>query len=230
MTAGVVFDLDETLIDRQASITRYARRVYHDFRGDIGTSEAVFVERFLQLDGGGYVDRHTFFESLATYVGSREFDSARIAEHFIEHAWQWPVPMEAAHSVCRALRDAGRPLGVVTNGGSRNQRAKLRNSGLDALVDHMVVSEEFGARKPDAAIFMEVCSKLRIDPGKSWFVGDHPQLDIHGAVQVGFRTIWLRRAIPWPADLTPCFTYQIDALTAVTEIILNGAPATHAAP
>lgn len=42
---------------------------------------------------------------------------------------------------------------IVTNGRVRQQEAKLRNTGLDQLVDGWVVSEKLGHKKPQPEIF-----------------------------------------------------------------------------
>jgi putative hydrolase of the HAD superfamily len=204
--SGVVFDLDETLIDRHASMLRYADRFWSDFQSEIPVPRPEFLERFLELDGNGYVDRKRFFQALAEYLGRPKPRPEAIASHFGEFAWNRPVLMEGAVDGCRRLRAGGVPVGIVTNGGSRNQRKKLRNTGLDELVDCVIISEEFGAKKPDASIFLEAARQLGIDPEASWFVGDNPMLDILGAGRTGFRTIWLRRSIRWPADQAPCYT------------------------
>jgi FMN phosphatase YigB (HAD superfamily) len=40
------------------------------------------------------------------------------------------------------------PIGVVTNGSAKAQKAKITNSCLDRLIDVVVVSESFGVKKP----------------------------------------------------------------------------------
>ncbi|MEJ2239942.1 MAG: hypothetical protein P8X82_16755, partial [Gemmatimonadales bacterium] len=66
--SGVLFDLDETLIDRAASISAYARQFYSDFEPYIADRAETFLETFLQLDGNGYVTREAFFQGLASYI------------------------------------------------------------------------------------------------------------------------------------------------------------------
>ena len=63
------------------------------------------------------------------------------------------------------LRCAGVPTAVVTNGTSASQRLKVRHSGLAELVDAIVVSEEFGAAKPAAAIFRHAAATGWSGPG-----------------------------------------------------------------
>jgi putative hydrolase of the HAD superfamily len=212
MTHGILFDLDETLIDRTASIYDYAARFHSDFARIIRIPPDDFVRDFVRLDGSGYVSRETFFDRLAGYIARPEIGPASIASHFTEHAWKHPILMTGAKEGLLSLRGAGIPVGIVTNGGSRNQRQKLVNTGLAHLVDHVVISEEVGVRKPHPSIFLSACEALQIDPARSWYVGDNPALDIVGAHAVGLRTIWLRRSIPWPIEVPSCYTEAVSSL------------------
>ncbi len=221
MRRGVVFDLDETLIDRQASIALYGLQFHKDFRQCITQDVESFLATFLGLDGNGYVPRETFFEHLANCVGHPDVPAAAVAEHFFAHAWTAPIPMAGAIALCERLRASGVLIGVVTNGGSRNQRRKLENSGLHPLIDQILISQEVGVKKPQPAIFLEVCARLDIQPRHSWFVGDHPEFDIAGAKHVGFRTVWLKRGLPWPESLARCYDVEATNLEDVAATLLQ---------
>jgi putative hydrolase of the HAD superfamily len=223
MTHGILFDLDETLIDRAASIVHYARRFHSDFSNAIAQACERFVGEFVRLDGNGYVDRATFFDNLARHLSTPQISPKAIAAHFAENAWKTPRLMLGAKEGLLKLRAAGIPVGIVTNGGSRNQRMKLANTGLDKLVDHIVISEEFGAKKPNPAVFLSTCETLQINPTASWFVGDNPALDIVGAGAVGLRTIWLRRTMPWPAGQPECYTHSVHSLPEAFNAMRSGA-------
>jgi putative hydrolase of the HAD superfamily len=212
MSHGVLFDLDETLIDRTASISAYAHRLYSEFDNHIPDERGIFLERFLELDANGYVDRETFFLRLENYFASPRLSRKAISAHFAENAWSNPIIMAGAVEGLQTLRNTGVPIGVVTNGGSINQRRKFANTGLEALIDAIVISEEFGTKKPDPAIFLSACQQLKIDPLQSWFVGDNPALDIAGADSLGLRTIWHQRGIAWPQELPLCYTKRVTTL------------------
>ena len=53
-------------------------------------------------------------------------------------------------------------------------------------MDVIVVSEEFGAKKPDPRIFHYALAKLAVEPEDAWFIGDHPDFDIAAAELGGF--------------------------------------------
>jgi putative hydrolase of the HAD superfamily len=199
--SGVVFDLDETLIDRRASIAAYAETFHLTFENLISENTETFISTFIRLDGNGYIAREKLFQTLASHIAHESLGRQTIESHFRAHAWKNPILVPGAISGLTRLRETGIPLGLVSNGKSQNQLNKIQQTGLDDLLDVCIISEAFGVKKPDPRIFEAAASELGIDSQTSWFVGDHPLLDIHGAAAVGFRTIWLERNTPWPAEL-----------------------------
>lgn len=79
-----------------------------------------------------------------------------------------------------ALRDDGILVGVVTNGAPCLQHAKITGSGLDKLVDAVVVSGAVGVGKPSKALF-EACLEALGRPECAVVVGDNPVRDAVGA-------------------------------------------------
>ncbi len=94
------------------------------------------------------------------------------------------IPMlEALHG--------GVPLGIISNGFADIQRARLGSSGLGRFFDHVIISEEVGARKPDLRIFRAALDAAGTLPGETLYIGDTFLYDICGASLAGLRTIWL---------------------------------------
>ncbi|MEZ5558638.1 MAG: HAD family hydrolase [Pseudomonadales bacterium] len=223
MDGAVLFDLDETLIDRAASSKIYGMQFYSDFNESISALPEAFLESFMRLDGNGYVPRGEFFQALSENIGPAGPDAYQIANHFSEYAWTKTVLMDGAQDVLERLRTAGFPIGIITNGGSLNQRKKITNSGLDRLVDGIFISEELGVRKPQPEIFLGALQRLNAAARQSWFVGDNPDADIAGASSVGLKTIWLRRSLPWPEHNATCYTVAIDRLEDALNAIFRNA-------
>lgn len=82
-------------------------------------------------------------------------------------------------------------LAVVTNGDHDQQSSKLAMLGLGGLDLHS--SSRIGARKPDRAIFIRVCTVLGVRPCDAWFVGDGLETDAVGAEDAGLHGVWLDR-------------------------------------
>ena len=88
----------------------------------------------------------------------------------------------------------------------------LANTGLGDLVDGVFISEEMGVKKPAPEIFQRACGGIGIGGNGSWFVGDHPLLDIRGSAVLGMKSIWVRRSTPWPEAEAPCYALAVDEL------------------
>jgi putative hydrolase of the HAD superfamily len=93
-----------------------------------------------------------------------------------------------------ALRERALPLGLVTNGDAREQRAKIERHDLARFFGAIVIEGEFGAGKPDAEVYQAALAALGVPPGPDvWMVGDHLEFDVAGPQRLGLRGAWLDR-------------------------------------
>ncbi|MFB7667661.1 HAD family hydrolase [Kitasatospora sp. NPDC056138] len=60
-------------------------------------------------------------------------------------------------------------------------------------MQHVTVSGDAGAAKPDAKVFRTACSKLQLQPSQVVYVGDRLQTDAEAAITAGLHGIWLDR-------------------------------------
>ena len=203
---GILFDLDETLIDRRGSLDRYARELRIDLAGRF--DEEAFVAEFHRLDGAGKVPRPEFFAAVARELFDR-VNPVAVERHFQTRAWRAPLLHVGMADVVREVRARGWRSGIVTNGSVALQSAKIDNSGLRSDVDGVLISEAFGVKKPHPTIFASLIDALDIEPAQSWFVGDDPIADIVGAKRVGLRACWIERYAPWPHDQPHCYDARV---------------------
>ena len=69
-------------------------------------------------------------------------------------------------------------------------------------MDVVLISEREGVRKPDREIFARALRRLELQADESWYVGDHPDVDIRGAADAGLAAVW--RLTPyWPEPVAP---------------------------
>lgn len=124
-----------------------------------------------------------------------------------------------------ALAKAG--LGVAVIGNQPASRtAELRAIGVTPEV--MVMSEELGVSKPDAAFYDAVVEHLDVtEPDLITYVGDRVDNDILPAIGHGLRAIHLRRG-PWgiigPQD-DGTATAVADSLGQVVQLVSEDQPA-----
>ena len=80
------------------------------------------------------------------------------------------------------------------------QYTKLETMGLRDLFSCVVLSEEFGIRKPDSKIFHHAVSLLYLQPAECLYVGDSYIHDVIGAKNAGLLVCWLNSESLKPPD------------------------------
>jgi putative hydrolase of the HAD superfamily len=197
--AAVLFDLDDTLLDRRATIDRYLSRLTRRLGFSADTADA-YRTRFYELDGGGYVPRMTVCGQLAAEF-IRCGSTQELVDDWTAHAFNECVFMEGADDVLDWCRAEGFRTGIITNGRAAYQRPKLEALGLVPRVDVVLVSGEEGIDKPNPELFRRAAERLGVAPSECVFVGDNPQNDVAGAIGAGMRAVWVERDLAWPAEL-----------------------------
>ncbi len=81
-------------------------------------------------------------------------------------------------------------LGVVSDAQSAYAIPELRAVGLLNYFNPVIVSGDYGYRKPDARLFQKALTALNIQPEQAIFVGNDLYHDIAGAQQVGMKAVF----------------------------------------
>jgi putative hydrolase of the HAD superfamily len=91
-------------------------------------------------------------------------------------------------AVLAKIKEMGFRLGVISNTQSLNQvRFNLEQYGILNYFDPIVLSSEYGRRKPDPAIFYYAARLAGVPTGACAYIGDKINRDIVGARRSGFR-------------------------------------------
>ena len=216
MISSILFDLDETLLDRDASIEPYLRERHRRFKLDNLPYET-FHCWFIELDERGYADKQRLFEMLRTEFAIPVTVDELVAD-FRKNAWKNCKTFPGTQEVLVELRTRGYKLGIVTNGTVESQQAKVLESGLDALVDVILISEREELKKPDPRIFARAAARLGVSVADCVFVGDNPEADIRGARSAGMKTIWLGADLPWADNLDIVPDHTVSTLAELLAI------------
>jgi putative hydrolase of the HAD superfamily len=194
MASLALFDLDNTLLDREAAFESWAQ----GFIAANGlTSEAwLAIEA---ADEDGFRPRDSFFAQLREVLGVATDVEDLLARYHIDYPACYSVDGETVASV-RKLRSKGWKVGVVTNG-PPSQWAKFEATNTVDEFDAICISSVVGARKPDLAIFEEAARRCEL-PLNGWMVGDSATADIEGGRRAGLRTIWMSRGRQWDRSVS----------------------------
>jgi len=98
---------------------------------------------------------------------------------------------EGAIEVLARLRARFVRMALVTNGAAETQRAKIERFDLARFFDHLQVEGEFGAGKPDAAVYEHVLDRLGVAPAAALMAGDNYHCDVLGPLAVGMHAAWI---------------------------------------
>ena len=121
------------------------------------------------------LDRDNFFEI--------------VYEHFAEAGvWElYPEVVEVLEKLSPRF-----PLAVISNFDGR-LRMILEQLGVSKFFQHVFVSSELGADKPDPEIFRRALKILQLEPGEVLHVGDDPERDWNAATTAGLSIFKLER-------------------------------------
>lgn len=180
MYAAILFDLDNTLIDRDAAFCDLVKATFPPL--------TAVMDELVRLDNQGLGDREQLCKRWQALGGER-VDASTFGVLIAKF-------VDRKHELLSALRDLARTteLAIVTNGGTASQVAKWRAAGLDSVFprERLWISAEVGIEKPDPEIFRIACNEADVQPHDCLFVGDQAGVDIAGAEAAGMSTILAR--------------------------------------
>jgi len=81
------------------------------------------------------------------------------------------------------------PLAVVTDAQSAFARGEMHKVGILDYFDPIIISGDYGYRKPDKRLFELALDGMGVDAECTLFVGNDMHRDIYGAHQVGMTTV-----------------------------------------
>lgn len=186
---GLLFDLDGTLLDRDASLLSFVEDQYERLAELHHVEKQQYVEAFLHLDQRGYVWKDKVYQQLIESFHlplSWEYLLEDYVEGFQHHCIGFPN----LHELLQLLKNNDLKLGMITNGFDRFQMNNIEALGIKEYFDAILISEREGLRKPDPAIFERASKKLNVMAEETIFVGDHPIHDVAASRAVGMQGWW----------------------------------------
>jgi putative hydrolase of the HAD superfamily len=218
---AIIFDLDDTLTDRAASIHHFSQQFYQDFQYRLHENIPFdAVHHVIQIgDGGGYRPKEDLFREIQTEL--RWMDSPgleTISEYWHRVSAQRMQLRAGVHETLAELMRRGYKLGMITNGKTVVQNATIDATDIRQYFSVILISEECGFRKPSPDIFHLALSSLQTSPATAVYVGDNPEADVQGAMNAGLQSIWFAKAEPWRTELPPP-QHQISQIPQLLEIL-----------
>ncbi|WP_088068820.1 HAD family hydrolase [Gottfriedia luciferensis] len=191
MIKAVIFDLDGTLLDRERSLKLFIKNQYKKFIRELKhIPEQRFTERFIELDNKGYVWKDKVYQQLIQEYSISNLTWEQLLEDYIYSFQSSCIPFKNMEYILKELKNKGIRLGMITNGFTKFQSLNLQALGIHKYIDTILISEQEGIKKPQPEIFLRALEKLGVTPEESLYVGDHPENDVIGALNVGMNAVW----------------------------------------
>lgn len=188
---AILFDLDETLIDRTETMRRFLVAQHGLFPELSGLSCSVYSDACLRHQENGYADKLEAYASACKELELSNTDlAAKLFADFKDRYGTDPVAFPSVLDTLKILQESYK-IGLVSNGRTRGQTAKITACGFDSFFSSICISESFGFKKPDERIFMACLNELTVQPSEAVFVGDNPTADIEPAKKLGMFAVWV---------------------------------------
>ncbi len=220
----VLFDLDHTLLDSDAS-QRVAFETTMRAAGIDGSLAAFDVfdrvnQALWRRVEAGDISPGTVnvrrFEQLLDALGASG-DPATMGETFARSLADHGDLYPGARDLLDALHGTAR-LGLVTNGIGSVQRGRVARLGIGHHFEAVSISGELAMSKPAPEIFDHTLRMLAVtDRSQVVMVGDSLVSDIAGGVNAGIDTIWFNPDGRASESVTP--THEVRQLAAIEALV-----------
>jgi putative hydrolase of the HAD superfamily len=214
----IFFDIDDTLVDHGSAIRAAVETLHKSCAVTVSLLEfSAAWAAALNRHFDRYLAGELSYESQRR-AKLRETIDPTMSDEAADHAFATYLASYEAHwrlfpDVLPCLERLARyRLGVISNGQAAQQRLKLERTGILDRFDRVLISEECGCAKPNAAIFHRACSMVDESPQQSVYVGDLYDVDAVAARAAGLTGIWLDRAGRVSAEHAPPMIHSLAQL------------------
>lgn len=181
---GVVFDLDDTLIDQKAWMLARLSTMWAAMAAELPTRDC-FISAMLQIIEEG--ERARMFDVYAERAGLGDGGRERLIAGYRAALPERCDPYPDVLGTLRQLRSRGIRVALLSDNPPASQRAKLGRSPIRPFLDATVLTGELDCSKPDLRAFSAVCRALDLQPHQLVMVGDNMARDVGGALAAGWR-------------------------------------------
>lgn len=189
----VIFDLDNTLIDRQRAFTEMLHnRIEATLPEHNKHLKQQAIEDILMWDDNGTVSRSISFKKYCEKYEVTCMTSEELTTYWTTISGSVVYLFDDVKETLHYLKEKYR-LAILTNGSPISQRRKLESTGILDLFELSVVSGEVGIDKPDVRIFDYMCEQLKVKAEDCLYIGDNYLNDVLGARNAGWNALYLNR-------------------------------------
>ena len=191
MIKAIIFDLDNTLIDRQKAFKEMLERKFHILFDDEELIQKM-INDILKWDNNGTVERIDVFKKWAEVYHITKISPEQLDKEWSNESGSVAFLFDDVRDTLKELKKKYK-IAVLTNGNASSQRRKLNTINIYDLLDYSLVSSEYGVRKPDKQIFEYTAIQLDLKTEECSYVGDNYKIDILGSRNAGMLPVFISR-------------------------------------
>ncbi|MGV2939829.1 HAD family hydrolase [Mesobacillus sp. LC4] len=215
---AIFFDLDGTLLDRDASLIKFINDQYDRFKSELYLiDKRYYMNRFIELDARGYVWKDKVYSQLLQELNITALTWEELLEDYITNFKHSCRGFQNLHEVLGKLKQLEIKLGIISNGKTHFQMDNINALGIEGYFDTILISEEVELRKPDSRIFRMGMENLAVSASHSIFVGDHPENDVAASKMAGMIGIW-KRDVYWHSAAADYIIEELEELLTIIQI------------
>ena len=195
MIKGVVFDLDNTLLDFM-KMKEFAVKAAIKGMIEAGlkvNEDKSYIEINSIYEEFGWENQKVFDVFLEKSIG--HVDNKFLAAGIVAYRRAREANLMAYPNVNKtlmALSKSGIKLGVVSDAPSREAWMRIYYLNLYHYFDVVITYDDSGERKPSPVPFQLALDGMGLRPEETIMIGDWPERDVVGAQQIGMKTAFAR--------------------------------------
>jgi len=112
----------------------------------------------------------------------------RFGEQIRSHPWQLLDGIQETLDYLSPRHE----LVLLTKGDTEEQKLKVERSGIEAYFRQVVIVPE-----KDVATYHRLVEELRVDPQRTWMIGNSPRSDINPALAAGLNAVYIPHPHTW---------------------------------
>jgi putative hydrolase of the HAD superfamily len=225
----IFFDLDHTIwdYDRNSSEVlldlyeehELAQRGIHVADQFIALFDKINAHMWSQYNKSlidrSYIRQERFVMILAHFGINDRALSDTLSEQYLYACPKKSHLMPHAREVLNHLQEANYKLHILTNGFDDVQKIKIEASGLASFFEHVITSDNSGAKKPSREIFDYALHISSASLHDSIMIGDNLQTDILGARNINMDQVFYN---PGGKVHQANVTYEVHCLSSLKKI------------
>lgn len=177
MIKAVIFDLDDTLISEKEYIKSGFKVISQKIQDRYNINEEDVFDKLINLSNSDSKNVFNRFFDEYKIQYTRE-DIQELLNIYRSH-----IPnikfYEDVIQLIEELKKKNIKIGIITDGYTISQKAKLKAINAYGMFDHIIITEELGREfwKPHPKAFEIMKDKLKVEFNEMVYIGDNPEKD-----------------------------------------------------